>query len=130
MKQIIFVYGTLMKGQRNNHLLKDSVYLGDGVLNDYMLYEVATFPGAVKRVGSKVYGELYEVDDDVKKIIDILEDVDNLYRYVLEDVVTDDGIVRAGLYEFIDRGIKYPVFVGDEKWKYIDQDNKDIQIGS
>ena len=130
MKHIMFVYGTLMKGQRNNHLLKDSVYLGDGVLQDYMLYEVATFPGAVKRVGYKVYGELYEVDDDVKQIIDILEDVDNLYRCVLEDIVTENGVIKANLYEFIDKGIKYPVFNGDGKWKYVDQDNKDIQIGS
>ncbi len=39
----VFVYGTLMKGNRNHFYLKNDVFLGNAVLDNYGLYNVSTF---------------------------------------------------------------------------------------
>ena len=39
-KIYVFVYGTLMKNQRNHGYLEDAIYIGDGVLNGYQMYDL------------------------------------------------------------------------------------------
>ena len=87
----VFTYGTLMKDQRNHFYVEDSVYLGDAVLDGYGLYDTGYgYPAAVMMPDSKVYGEVYEVDDETKAAMDILEGVGSLYDCIQVAVRFDD----------------------------------------
>ena len=116
----VFTYGTLMKQRRNHFILENSKYLGDAILDDYGLYELGTFPGAVKMLGYKVYGEVYEVDEKIKELLDELEDVGNLYDYIDVDVMMDDKLVKVGFYRFNPKQIEYPVRKLNDKWNQIE----------
>ena len=118
----MFTYGTLMKNQRNSFLMKKAKFLGDAVLENYCLYEIGTFPAAIPMNGFKVYGEVYEVSDEDKVLIDELEDEGFLYTYKLVNVLMNNELVEVGFYEFIDNKIDYPIRKPDGKWSSIRND--------
>ena len=98
----VFTYGTLMKGQRNHHYLKDEDYVCDGILDDYGLKETGeNYPAAIPMKNYRVYGEIYEVDDTCKKHMDELEEVGYLYDCNLVNVHTDKGDMDVFFYEYI-----------------------------
>ncbi len=100
MKQLVFTYGTLMKGQRAYGIFGEITYIGDGVLKDYGLYEVGTYPAAVPVKGFQVFGELYEIDEETLKRFDDYEDEGDLYIRRLVKIETDKGPVDAWFYEY------------------------------
>lgn len=89
----VFVYGTLMRGHGNNHLLKETNGYSYNLarLNGYALYEVASFPGIVAEEGEAVKGELYHIDDQILKALDQLEGEGSLYIRKKVMVETDNG---------------------------------------
>ena len=102
MENYVFVYGTLMKGYRNHHFLKDSLFLGEGYINDYFMFNVSTYPGIQKsKYQSKVYGEVYKVSSSIEKELDILEEVNYLYKKEVVDVFLDNCSVKAIAYVYI-----------------------------
>lgn len=71
---ILFVYGTLRKGQANHGRLKKSKYLGQ--VETAAKYELIVFddsPGLIEPGTNSVVGELYEVNSEVLKEIDGFE---------------------------------------------------------
>lgn len=60
----VFVYGTLMKGQRAAHMLAGSCFAGCFRLKDYAMYNLGRYPGVVPCDGETVLGELYFVSDE------------------------------------------------------------------
>lgn len=91
---VVFVYGTLMKGQSNHHrYLANSSYIGDATLSSYDIYDLGHYPGIVEGEG-RVYGELYEINSDDLKQMDILEDEGDLYLRKLVQVSLDNGECR------------------------------------
>lgn len=77
----VFVYGTLMEGQRNhNRYMLDGLFEGDYYLKDYANYQVEYFPGIVPLKESQVIGELYLVRRDHIKKLDRLEQEGFLYK--------------------------------------------------
>ena len=122
MKYLIFTYGTLMKGQKRQHVMDKCRYIGDAILDDYGLYEIGTYPAAIRMDGFKVYGEVYEVDEKVKKELDFIEDVGNLYNFVEVKVLLNDEYVPVNFYEFIDKGVRYPIRKPEGKWNSIRND--------
>ena len=101
MKHLIFVYGTLMKGQRAYGVFGNMKYFNDGVLRDYGLYETGDYPAAVPVKGFNVYGELYEIDDATLKKFDDYEDEGDLYIRKLVKIQTDNKEYDAWFYEYI-----------------------------
>ena len=102
MKDIlIFVYGTLKKGYRNHFYLKDALYAGEAILNDYEMFDLGTYPGIRIRQGSIVEGELYFIDIEMKKHIDALEEEGTLYRCVKVEVLKNHQKVEAYVYEYL-----------------------------
>ena len=122
MNYLIFTYGTLMKNQIRQHILDDCKYLGDAILENYCLYEIGTYPAAVVKEGFKVYGEVYEINEDIKKQLDYIEDVGNLYNFVETKVLMNNEYVSVNFYEFIDKGIVYPIRKPIGKWNTIRND--------
>jgi gamma-glutamylcyclotransferase (GGCT)/AIG2-like uncharacterized protein YtfP len=73
--EYVFVYGTLMKGQRLNYMLKDSELITEYTLKDHLRIwpETIGFPIIVKNSNHSVQGEIYAIDKDVSKFIDRVE---------------------------------------------------------
>ena len=87
----VFVYGTLMRGERANDLLRDADFAGDAVLRDYATYDLGSYPGIVARKGEAVLGELYYVDGSTLKRLDEYEGEGSLYHRITVQVTTSDG---------------------------------------
>jgi gamma-glutamylcyclotransferase (GGCT)/AIG2-like uncharacterized protein YtfP len=73
-QNIVFVYGTLMKGMGNDHFLEKSKYLGDGVTDkEYSMYIDIVIPKITITPRYKIDGELYLVSDNDMILMDKLE---------------------------------------------------------
>lgn len=77
-EHLVFVYGSLMHGLHNHHLLSKSKYLGTArtLFDKYEMYSAGSFP-VLREVaddeGNYVYGEVYAVDVDTFMRLDALE---------------------------------------------------------
>ena len=81
----LFFYGTLKRGQRNNHLLRGQSFVGETeTLPRYRLYDVGTHPCLVEDLdnGVAVRGELWEVDEGIMPRLDELEQAPEVYALV------------------------------------------------
>ncbi|HEV3446404.1 MAG TPA: gamma-glutamylcyclotransferase family protein [Gemmataceae bacterium] len=81
-KITLFVYGTLKRGGRSNHLLAGQDFLGEAeTLPRYRLYDNADHPCLVedREHGVAVRGEVWLVDEAVLARLDVYEEVPNLF---------------------------------------------------
>lgn len=81
-KHFIFVYGTLKRGCRNNHYLKDATFLDTAeTVNRYsMKKHVGNYPAALKSDNKyTIPGELWLCSEETAKSIDRLEDYPYLF---------------------------------------------------
>lgn len=98
----VFIYGTLMKNMRNNYLLDDSKYIGDAYILDYALYAISWFPGIKRKDGYKVYGEIYEINEETKKRLDYYEGVDSgLYKHTETIAYLGNKQEKVYFYEYL-----------------------------
>ena len=100
MQTLVFVYGTLIRGQRNNRLLIESDYLGQAELNDFAMYDLFYFPGIKADPGSKVKGELYNVDESTLETLDRLEGDGYLYVRQKVKAQKDGASISAFTYVY------------------------------
>lgn len=81
---VIFVYGTLKRGEENHRYLEGQVFLAETRTEPgYRMYMIDEYPGmiAVPADGLAVAGELWQIDDDTLRRIDVLEGTKvGLYR--------------------------------------------------
>jgi gamma-glutamylcyclotransferase (GGCT)/AIG2-like uncharacterized protein YtfP len=78
MSERIFVYGTLKRGLSNHRCLAGQRFLGEArTTPEYRLVNCGGYPGmfAVEGEGVSVRGEVWEVDDECRARLDVLEDV-------------------------------------------------------
>ena len=92
MTNLIFVYGTLKKGYGNHANCgldqPPCVFVGkDKILG--RIYSLGPFPGLKPNFDSKVYGEIYEVDDRTLQRLDRLEGHPRMYER--KEVETENG---------------------------------------
>lgn len=97
----LFLYGTLMKGQRAHDLLVNSKYLGRACLKGYKKLDLVYYPGIVKDKNSIVEGEVYEVDEDIKERLDIYECEGYLFKCVDTKIELDSKTMNVKVYEYI-----------------------------
>lgn len=76
---LLFVYGTLKRGQPNHARLQGAPCLGEATLQGAALYDLGPFPMAIAGEGS-VDGELYGVGWDALSQLDAFEGVPRLYQ--------------------------------------------------
>ena len=91
---LVFVYGTLLRGERNHSLLFGSRFVGDGhTPADFELVDLGDFPAMIPSdedaEGCSIYGEIYAVDHAILEILDEIEDHPRFYRRT--PVELDDG---------------------------------------
>ena len=79
----VFVYGTLRRGGRNHHLLASSRFLtGARTEPAFELVEMGGYPAMVPGGGTRVVGEVFEVNLPTLARLDLLEEVPEFYRRV------------------------------------------------
>ncbi len=88
----IFVYGTLMEGQRAHDRLSDARLIGKAILRDYRMFDLGSFPGIQPHKGGSIVGELYEVSDDMITKLDSYESEGELYNREKVKVITSGSI--------------------------------------
>lgn len=103
--QHVFVYGTLRKGEKNDHLLKDAVLLNQDAWTYGKLFTTDNYyPVLVASNTSKVSGEIYEVTQQQMILLDKLEGYiglhhdDNLYNRFKRSVYTTSEEIDAWVY--------------------------------
>lgn len=107
-KHYVFVYGTLKKDGHNNYILESGEYVGEGVLECYLMLSLGTFPTIVPASSiDKVYGEIYKVNDNVLMGLDMLERVEEgLYTREKLDIVQENGnYFEEEVYVYVYGGI-------------------------
>jgi gamma-glutamylaminecyclotransferase len=82
MASLLFVYGTLKRGQRSHHLLWGQEFLGEAqTAPKYRLYDAGHYPLLVEDPanGLAIKGEVWRIDDAVLGRLDQWEGVPELY---------------------------------------------------
>jgi gamma-glutamylcyclotransferase (GGCT)/AIG2-like uncharacterized protein YtfP len=77
----VFVYGTLLDGESNHQWLQDSPKIGDTIISKFQMHDMGAFPALVENETSlsKIVGEVYEITDEVLKMLDRLEGFPGFY---------------------------------------------------
>jgi gamma-glutamylcyclotransferase (GGCT)/AIG2-like uncharacterized protein YtfP len=97
--EYIFVYGTLMRGMANAHLLAPFAVETMAAEMAGRLYHLTDYPAVVLNPACRVKGEVVR-GDDIDKALELLDDLedyfgpghpDNLYDRVLTEVTAADG---------------------------------------
>jgi len=82
-RQLVFVYGTLKRGEKNHHWLEGASWQGEAELSGVLLHDLGPFPMAVIGEGTAI-GEVYAVEERGLARLDELEGYPRLYdRHVL-----------------------------------------------
>lgn len=103
-KHIVFVYGTLREHECNHNLLKSADCIARQCWTSGKLLDSHQgYPFLVRSQKSRVYGELYQVDDKLLQVLDQLEEYNgygkaNYYDRVIQEVYTDAKIYQALVY--------------------------------
>jgi gamma-glutamylcyclotransferase (GGCT)/AIG2-like uncharacterized protein YtfP len=98
LEHAVFVYGTLMQGQRANHMLAGARYAGKCKLHSYAMYHLGRYPGIVPCEGETVSGELYYVNSEMLAAMDAYEEEGSLYLRRTVRVLTEHGCRDAEAY--------------------------------
>lgn len=80
MSTNVFVYGTLLAGESNAHVLDGADYIGDTrTAPEFRLLDLGPYPAAAMPGSTEISGELYEVCPEILARLDCLEGVPHLY---------------------------------------------------
>ena len=95
----VFVYGTLMRGERAHAFLSGARFVGEYCLKDYAMYDLGWYPGICPSPGDAVYGELYEVDGDMLREMDGYEGEGRLYHRT--QVTVRNGAEKRSAFVYV-----------------------------
>ena len=83
---LVFVYGTLKRGRRNFHHLRDASYLGDHVTEPgFTLFSFDTYPAACRQGHQSIHGELFRVTAPRLLALDRFEGHPDYYQRIRID---------------------------------------------
>ena len=86
----VFVYGTLKRGQRNYHFLRDAAFVGEFVTQEiYSMYEFDDYPAVCLQGENAIEGEVYEVTHHQFRMLDELEWYPEFYQRI--EIITVYG---------------------------------------
>jgi gamma-glutamylaminecyclotransferase len=83
---LVFVYGTLMKGELHHTTIEHARFVRKAqTLPHYEFVKIDYYPALLPDGQKSISGELYEVDDQTLRRLDVLEDVPTYYeRHTIE----------------------------------------------
>lgn len=120
--QRVFVYGSLMAGERNHHVMGPATFVREATTRDcFALHDLGPFPGMVARAAqgdntpsSAVHGEVYEVDAVTLAHLDAFEGHPHPYRRTLIEL---DGGEQAWAYVFDADLARHAPIVASGDWR-------------
>lgn len=119
----VFVYGSLMSNYENHHVMEEAngKFISKALTSDkiFDLMGVNDYYPTIVKGNRKIYGEIYEVDDEGIEILNRLEGYPNFYDKKEFSFDTENGKINALMYVMTNNSLKY---FGD---KYI-KDSKRI----
>ena len=101
--ELLFTYGTLMKGQKAHNSYPDMSYISDAVLPDYGLYEASeeNYPCAVPVKGFNVSGEVILLMKKFLKKLNEYEEEGDIYIVKKTKVLAaDNEELNVWFYEY------------------------------
>lgn len=109
---LVFVYGTLKRGQANHHQLGQALCLGEVTMPGVDLHDLGPFPMAVPGTGA-AQGELYRVGAAALADLDRFEGVPRLYQR--QQRALADGRI-AWIYLGRPRQVRYSPRLPGGRW--------------
>ncbi|ALL24278.1 gamma-glutamylcyclotransferase [Bacillus albus] len=100
----VFVYGTLRKEQTNAHYMQGAICIADKAWTYGKLFDTNEgYPAMTYSSEEKVYGEVYEVNDEILHKLDELEEYTgnaetDLYDRITQTVYATDREIEAYVY--------------------------------
>ncbi|WP_263704846.1 gamma-glutamylcyclotransferase, partial [Bacillus thuringiensis] len=100
----VFVYGTLRKEQTNAHYMQGAICIADKAWTYGELFDTNEgYPAMTYSREEKVYGEVYEVNDEILRKLDELEEYTgnaetDLYDRIKQTVYAADREIEAYVY--------------------------------
>ncbi|WP_163247553.1 gamma-glutamylcyclotransferase family protein [Bacillus tropicus] len=100
----VFVYGTLRKEQTNAHYMQGAICIADKAWTYGKLFDTnERYPAMTYSSEEKVYGEVYEVNDEILHKLDELEEYTgnaetDLYDRITQTVYATDREIEAYVY--------------------------------
>lgn len=92
MAHLVFVYGTLMKGELHHTSMTHARFLRAAETEPaYDLVQIDYYPAMIAGGSARIVGELYEVDDQTLARLDELEEVPAYYERT--SITLADGTV-------------------------------------
>lgn len=106
LDRLVFVYGTLRRGESNHHWLSNAEFVGTGVTADRMiLVNLGAYPAVVRdshhASSAFIQGEVYRVTSTTFARLDILEDYPKLYGREIVPITLDDGNALSSWIYFL-----------------------------
>ena len=98
----VFVYGTLLKGQKAHHLLEGADYCGKFALQNCAMFNLGSFPGLKRRKGEQIIGEVYFVTEETLERLDKYEGEGTLYNRTMAQAV--NPALTVVCYTYLYRG--------------------------
>ncbi|AZQ47613.1 gamma-glutamylcyclotransferase family protein [Bacillus albus] len=120
----VFVYGTLRKEQTNAHFMQGAKCIAGGAWTYGKLFDTNEgYPAMICSNKDKVYGEVYEVSDDVLQKLDELEEYtgnaeSDLYDRITETIYLGDREIRAFVYVAQDKEMLKKVIISGDWVKH------------
>ena len=99
----VFVYGTLMKGERATSYLENAYFAGEAILKDYALHELGHYPGIKESRGHFVLGQVFYVNSEILEMLDTYEGEGSLYHRL--EVNVQLGSEPAQVYAYVYAGV-------------------------
>lgn len=93
----IFVYGSLRRKQGNSHWMTNGQWLGDFSVDNYQLFSLGHYPGAIPGDGV-VQGEVYRIDAATLAELDALRTARGEYKRQL--IQTPYGSAWMYVYQY------------------------------
>ncbi|HEY4911632.1 MAG TPA: gamma-glutamylcyclotransferase family protein, partial [Methylomirabilota bacterium] len=96
--ELLFVYGTLMRGFRlHSHLAGRAEYVGEGEVSG-LLFDLGSYPAALRGYGGSIRGEVYRLPDPgIWVALDSAEG-SQYHRGEVGVRMDSGGLVRACIY--------------------------------
>ncbi len=87
---LVFVYGTLLKGEANHRLLAGARFIAEAATHaEYDLVDLGPYPAMTPGGATSVRGEVYAIDAVALERLDLLESHPDFYRRV--EITLNDG---------------------------------------
>ena len=117
---LVFVYGSLKRGERFHHQLAGATFEGTAELQGLELYDLGPFPMAIlnARAQTPLSGELYRVNAQQLEALDRFEGAPRLYQRTLHGLA--DGR-QAWVYLGTRRQVRFVQAVPSGCWRGLDR---------